>query len=179
MIMMKKLIAGLLVVVLILPAYAQRKQSSPQVVKKPLTHAAYDEWKSITYKELTNDGKFAAYTLNPEAADGKLILMDLSKNTSDEIQRAENIKLSWDSRHSFMMIKPQKDLVKELRRQKKKREDMPKDTLGIYSWSNKKLEKIPNVKSYKIPENRRLIAYQMESSDQVQESISGGCRPVT
>jgi dipeptidyl aminopeptidase/acylaminoacyl peptidase len=173
--MVKNLLTGFLVVVLILPAFAQRKQASPQIVKKPLTHAAYDEWKSITYKELTNDGKYAAYTLNPEAADGKLVLMDLSKNTKDEVPRAENIKQSWDSRYSFMLIKAQKDLVKELRREKKKKEDMPKDTLGIYSWTNKKLEKIPHVKSYKIPEKAgNWIAYQLEAATEAEKEKTNG-----
>jgi dipeptidyl aminopeptidase/acylaminoacyl peptidase len=173
--MMKNIITGLLLVVLILPVHAQRKQTSSSIVKKPLTHAAYDEWKSITYKELTNDGKYAAYTLNPEAADGKLILMDLSKNTSDEVPRAENIKQSWDSRYSFMLIKPQKDLVKELRREKKKKEDMPKDTLGIYSWANKKLVKIPHVKSYKIPEKTGgWIAYQLEAITETEKEKTNG-----
>jgi dipeptidyl aminopeptidase/acylaminoacyl peptidase len=173
--MMRKILTGLLVVVFILPAYAQRKQTSPQIVKKPLTHAAYDEWKSITYKELTNDGKYAAYTLNPEAADGKLVLLNIGSNAKDEVYRAENIRQSWDSKHSFMMIKPQKGLVKELRREKKKKEEMPKDSLGIYSWNTRKLDKIPNVKSYKIPENAGTwIAYQLESVDENGEKSTNG-----
>ncbi len=148
---------------------AQRKQTNPAVVKQALTHAAYDEWKSITWRSISNDGNYVAHTVNPEDADGKLVLLNLKSNTKDELPRAENISLSWDSKYAFYRIKPQKEIVKELRRQKKKKEDMPKDSLGIYALATRKLEKIPNVKSYKIPEKAGTwLAYQLDATKEVK-----------
>lgn len=143
---------------------AQRKSTSTVVNKQALTHAAYDEWKSITYRSITNDGNYVAHTFNPEDADGKLVLINLKTNAKDEIPRAESISLSWDSRYAIFKIKPEKELVKDLRRQKKKKEDMPKDSLGIYAFTSRKLEKLPDVKSYKIPEKAGgWLAYQLEA----------------
>ena len=60
----------------------------------------------------------------------------------------------------------QQELVKELRRQKKKeRRSSKRSSLGLYSLSAKRAEKIPNVKSYKIPEKAAgWVAYQLEEA---------------
>ena len=146
-------------------AVAQKKSNQPVAVqKKPLTHSVYDSWKEITYKSLTPDGNFAAFTVNPQDGDGKVIFYNLISATQDSIKRADNISLTFDSRYAVFKIKPQQKLVRELRRQKKKKEDLPKDSLGIYSFASRKTEKIGDVKSYKIPEKMGgWIAYQLEA----------------
>ncbi len=152
----------LLFVALSFTAYSQKKTAGP-TSKKPLTHDIYDGWKEITYSELTRDGNFAVFTVNPQDGDGKVVLYDLKKSAQDSIHRASNINLSFDSKFAFFKIEPQKDSVKALRRQKKKKEDLPKDSLAIYTLAGKTVEKIPNVKSYKIPEKAAgWLAYQLE-----------------
>jgi glutamate mutase epsilon subunit len=123
--MMKRLLSVLLVIAVVLPASAQRRSSTVQKVKKPLTQSAYDEWKSITFRQLTPDGKHVVYTLNPEDGDGKVIFQDLSKNTQFSVERAKNIQLSADSKHAAFLIQAQKDSLTQLRRLKKKKEEMP------------------------------------------------------
>jgi dipeptidyl aminopeptidase/acylaminoacyl peptidase len=142
--------------------YAQKKGTTAPV-KKPLTHDVYDSWKEITYSTLTRDGNFAVFTVNPQDGDGKIVLHDIKKNSQDSVHRASNIKLSYDSKFVFFKIDPKKDTVKALRRQKKKKEELPKDSLGIYTLTGKSVEKIPNVKSYAIPEKAAgWLAYQLE-----------------
>jgi dipeptidyl aminopeptidase/acylaminoacyl peptidase len=161
----------LLIVLLIISSagLAQRKQTAPVPVKKALDNTAFDEWKSITWRSMSNDGNYVAHTVNPEDADGKLVLLHLKTNAKDEQARAENISLSWDSKYAIFKIKPQKVLVKEMRRQKKKADDMPKDSLGIYAFATRKLEKIPDVRSYKLPEkNGGWLAYQLEAQKEIK-----------
>jgi dipeptidyl aminopeptidase/acylaminoacyl peptidase len=151
---------------------AQRKQANPPVVKQALSNAAFDEWKSITWRGITNDGNYVAHTINPEDADGKLVLLNLKSNVKDEVPRAENISLSWDSKYAVFRIKPQKDVVKEMRRQKKKKEEMPKDSLAIYAFATRKLEKIPDVKSYKMPEKSGAwLAYQLDAKKESKPTV--------
>ncbi|MEL7120424.1 MAG: prolyl oligopeptidase family serine peptidase, partial [Bacteroidota bacterium] len=60
-------------------------------------------------------------------------------------------------------IKPDVELVKELKRKKTKSKDMPKDSLGIYDLSSGKLEKIPGLLSFKMSEKwAGWIAYHAE-----------------
>lgn len=155
----------ILCLVFTLPAEAQKSKSKQAPVqKKPLTHDVYDGWKEITYRALTNDGAHAAYTINPQDGDGKVVFHNLKTMAQDSVHRASNISLTWDSRHAIFKITPQKEQVKELRRQKKKKEELPNDSLGIYAFTNRKTEKIAEVKSYKIPEKAGgWLAYQLEA----------------
>lgn len=148
-----------------LPAEAQKSKSKQAPIqKKPLTHDVYDGWKEITYRAITNDGTHAAYTINPQDGDGKIVFHNLKTLAQDSIHRAANISLTWDSRYAIFKITPQKELVKDLRRQKKKKDELPNDSLGIYSFTNRKTEKIAEVKSYKIPEKAGgWLAYQLEA----------------
>ncbi len=151
---------------------AQKKNAGvipKAITKQPLTHAVYDQWKDIPYKALTPDGKFAVFTVNPQDGDGKAIFYNISSSTQDSAKRAEGVLLSFDSRYAVFKIKPPMKLVKELRRQKKKKEDLPKDSLGIYTLGAGKIEKIPEVRSFKMPEKSGgWIAYQTEAKKEVK-----------
>src|SRR2546426_7665447 len=46
--------------------------------KRALTHADYDTWRSIQGARLSRDGKFLAYTLVPQDADGELVVRNLT-----------------------------------------------------------------------------------------------------
>ena len=138
-----KISLTLFCVLLFVSGYSQKKQASTPIQKKPLTHSVYDSWKEITYRALTNDGSFAAFTVNPQDGDGKVIFYNLKTNAQDSVKRAADINLTWDNQQAVFKIKPQQKLVKDLRRQKKKKEDLPKDSLGVYSFATRKTEKIP------------------------------------
>jgi dipeptidyl aminopeptidase/acylaminoacyl peptidase len=159
---MKRLIVLLFFCTSIFSVIAQKK-NPVTIQKQPLTHQVYDGWKEITYKALTPDGNFAAFTVNPQDGDGKVIFYNLKSQVQDSVKRAETISLTFDSRYAIFKIKAQTKLVKDLRRQKKKKEDMPKDSLGIYSFLTRKVEKIADVKSYRVPEKSgSWLAYQLE-----------------
>ncbi len=145
-------------------SFGQKKSSITQPsAKKALDYTVYDSWKEIPYKGLTPDGANAAFTVNPQDGDGKVIFYNLKSNTQDSVKRAADISLTFDSRYAIFKIKPQQEVVKELRRQKKKKDDLPKDSLGIYSFSNRKTEKVADVKSYKVPEKAGgWVAWQQE-----------------
>jgi len=149
--------------------YSQKKVVAPAPVKKPLDYTVYDGWKEINYKALTPDGSAAAFTINPQDGDGKVIFYNLKTNIQDSVKRAAEIALTYDSRHAIFKIKPQQKLVKDLRRQKKKKEDLPKDTLGVYAFTTRKTEKIADVKSFKIPEKAGgIVAYQLEAKKETK-----------
>jgi dipeptidyl aminopeptidase/acylaminoacyl peptidase len=147
-----------------LAAGQKKSTSSAAPAKKPLSHTVYDNWKEITYKSLTPDGAYAAFTINPQDGDGKVIFKNLNSNAQDSVKRAADIALTYDSRYAVFKIKPPQKLVKDLRRQKKKKEELPKDSLGIYSFISRKTEKVADVKSFKVPEKAGgWLAYQLEA----------------
>ncbi|MBL0741640.1 alpha/beta hydrolase family protein [Chryseolinea lacunae] len=151
-----------------LSLFAQKKPVNV-APKKPLTFDAFAQWKEIPYKAINPDGTLVAFTVNPQDGDGKVIFYHLKTNAQDSIKRAAEINLTADSKFAVFKIKPQQNVVKELRRQKKKKEDLPKDTLGIYTIASRKTEKVPDVKTYKVPEKvGGWVAYQLEAKKEVK-----------
>ncbi|GHN02829.1 peptidase S9 [Cytophagales bacterium WSM2-2] len=150
--------------------YSQKnKASTAPLQKRPLSHTDYDSWKEIPSKIISPDGNFAAIAINPQDGDGKVVLYHFKSNVQDSVKRASDIQITFNSQQAVFKIKPQQKLVKDLRRQKKKKEDLPKDSLGIYSFASRKTEKIPDVKSYKIPEkDGGWLAYQLEAIKEVK-----------
>ena len=60
---------ALLLAALPLPLLAQSVAQ-----KKALTQADWDRWRSIQNAQLSNDGKWAAYTLSPQVGDGEFVV---------------------------------------------------------------------------------------------------------
>jgi len=157
---------------------AQRKAPMP-VVKKPLSHTVYDAWKEIPFKSLTPDGNYAVLAVNPQDGDGQVLISNLKVGNKDSVARAEGIVIAYDSRFAAFKIKAPQKVVKDLRRQKKKKEDFPKDTLGIYTFSSRAVEKIPGVRSFRIPEkNGGWMAFQMEPAKEDKSTpVKNGKKP--
>lgn len=137
----------------------------PTVVKKPLTHDVYDFWKDIPERVISNNGQWFGYALNPQEGDGKVVFHNLTTHQADTVARGEGLKLSTDSEFAVFKIKPPLELTKAARRAKKKKDELPKDSLGIYALSTKQLLKFPTVQSFKLPEKGGdWVAYLGESA---------------
>ncbi|HEY9514922.1 MAG TPA: hypothetical protein VIQ74_04510, partial [Gemmatimonadaceae bacterium] len=50
---------------------------SPPDARRPLTQAAFDSWRSVRDVTLSNDGRWAAWSLVPQVGDGDVVLRDL------------------------------------------------------------------------------------------------------
>src|SRR5262252_2581203 len=58
-----------------------------QAQKKALTQADWDKWKAINAPLLSNDGKWAAYTIIPQVGDGELVIRSTSGTTEFRVPR--------------------------------------------------------------------------------------------
>src|SRR5262245_11703727 len=58
-----------------------------QAQKKVLTQADWDKWKSINSPLLSNDGKWAVYTIIPQVGDGELVVRSTSGTTEFRVPR--------------------------------------------------------------------------------------------
>jgi dipeptidyl aminopeptidase/acylaminoacyl peptidase len=164
----KLLLSGMLILVLVLDVSAQGRQprnvARQQVAsKKPLHHGVYDGWKEIAETQIAPNGQFAVFAINPQEGDGKLLIKNLINNQEDSVPRASASRISFDAAHVVFRIKPPFELMKNLRRQKKKREEMPRDTLGIYELASRRMVRIGEMQSFKMPEKAGgWLAYQLE-----------------
>ncbi len=121
--------------------------------KKPLDHADVHRWRKIEQPKVSNDGRWALWAQTPVSeGDITLQLWNASTNATTVFPRSSEAQFSDDSKWMVFKIKPALDTLKALRRKKTKEEDLPKDTLGIYDLRTGKLEKIPRLKNFSLPE---------------------------
>lgn len=174
---MKKLILVIYLSGVVTIAFAQKK-AAPVPPKKPLSTAVYDSWKEIPWKGITADGNYAAFTVNPQNGDGKTVFYNLKSGATDSVARSSNISITYDGNHAVFKISPKQSVLKELRRQKKKKEDLPKDSLGIYSFASRKTQKFADVKSFKVPEKAGgWVAYQVEPKKEEKPKTEPAAKP--
>ncbi len=121
--------------------------------KKELDHQAYDEWRRIETQLISNDGNFVAYTTEPNGLGNKnLAIKTIDGDEVLSYDRASDPAFSNNSEYLFFEITTDLFELRDLKRKKTKKKDLPKDSLGIYSLNDRKLEKVPGLKSFKVPE---------------------------
>ena len=68
---MKKYFIIILYLIFSLPLTYSQNNS-----KIPLTHSVYDGWKNVSASQISNNGNFVSYEVNPQKGDGWLYLWD-------------------------------------------------------------------------------------------------------
>ncbi|GAA3965629.1 alpha/beta hydrolase family protein [Hymenobacter antarcticus] len=150
---MPKLLLLLACFVCLHPAVAQ------QVAKKPLDHSVYDSWESVANQKISSNGKYVLFQVKPQQGDGTLHIKTAANRPLAQISRGDSAVFSADSRFVVFPIKPPYQLVRQARIKKKKPDDMPKDSLGIYALETGKLTKYANVKSFQLAEKASVLAF--------------------
>jgi dipeptidyl aminopeptidase/acylaminoacyl peptidase len=131
--------------------------------KKPLDHTVYDSWEAISERLISNDGRYVAYTVNPQEGDGRLVISDAAGTHQRTIDRGYNATLTEDSRYCIFKIKPLYKQTRDARIKKKRIDDMPKDSLGILDMVADTLVKIGRVKTFSTPEKGAgWVAYHLD-----------------
>ena len=154
---------------LLLPLAAQAQQ------KRPLDHDAYDLWRSIVDQAVSNDGQWISYALNPREGDAELRVHSLSSDATHTVARGRQARFSPDSRFLVFLIKPELALVREARKEKKKPDEQPKDSLGILDLSTGDVFKVERVKGFKLAdETGDWVAYLLEKTQEKPDSGEEG-----
>lgn len=135
--------------------------------KKVMDHSVYDIWNSINNISLSMDGNWVVYSIDPEEGDGKLYIQQPSRNSTSVFERGRNGRITYNNSHVIFTIIPQADSVRNMKLNKVKGDDLPKDSLGIFDLEEITLVKIPNVRDVKVPEKwSDLIAYRIHPAPQ-------------
>lgn len=134
--------------------------------KKPINHSDYDGWKSIRSSQISNNGNWVSYEINPQQGDGWMYFFDSKKNTLDSVARGFNAKISPKNNFIAFLIKPTYADTRSAKKAKKKKEQLPKNNLGIKNLNTGKFEVIERVKSFKISkEDQNWMAFLKEKEE--------------
>ena len=137
---------------------------SQNSLKKTMDETVYAKWNTVKSPTLSNNGEWVVYQLTPGEGDVKLKIFNAKDKKEYSFDRAENAKITDDSKFVLFKIKTSVDSIKMMKRKKVKKKNMPKDTLGIYNLETRSLSKVPNVKSFKVPGKwNGYIAYLNEA----------------
>jgi len=131
--------------------------------KKHLTHSVYDEWKSIGSSQISNNGNWVNYDINPQEGDGWMYFYDFKNNLLDSIARGTGSKISATNEFIVFLIKPTYAETRQAKVDKKKKEEMPVNKLGIKNLKTGAIIEIDSVKSFELAEEgQNWFAYLKE-----------------
>ncbi|TVR42380.1 MAG: hypothetical protein EA394_03620, partial [Bacteroidia bacterium] len=140
--------------------------------KIPLDHSVYDDWKQISRAQLSNDGRWASWEVNPQRGDGLLHLLNLQTSVQDSMARGTRARFSPGSDYMAFLITPEADSVRQAKVDGKKRGEMPKDVLGIYRLHDRNYRIVENVASFSVPDKSSpWMAYHL--AEMPEDTVKG------
>jgi dipeptidyl aminopeptidase/acylaminoacyl peptidase len=154
--------------------------------RRPLTQAAFDSWRSIRDVTLSNDGRWAAWSLVPQVGDGEVVVRDLRsgkemRHTRGYIGRPQMKpgasrddaihfpapRFTADGKYLVFTIEPDREEYEEALHEKGGKEaGRSRSSLGILRTSDGQVDEVPRVKSFKLASgSSRWLAYLLASRD--------------
>jgi dienelactone hydrolase len=156
---------------------AQITDTTSENSKLILDHSVYNFWKKLENPQISGNGKWTSYEINPGKGDGILIIQNLEDNRAKNIPRGYETSISPKSGFAVFKIKTPEDTLRKYKSAKKKKEQMPKDSLGILMLNSKgvidSVIKIADLKSYKMAKgNSNWIAFLSEPAKDKKDTVS-------
>ncbi len=137
--------------------------NSVHAQKKKMEISDFEIWNTIQGASVSPNGSYVLYSLYKGEKDHYLKIKNDDGTIILEHNRASNGKFTYNSGFALFTVKAWTDSLKDMRRRKVKKKELPKDTLAIFNLSSAELIKIPRVKSHKLPSRwSGLVAYQLE-----------------
>jgi hypothetical protein len=150
--------------------------------KRPITQDTYDQWRGISGATLSNDGKWAVYSVSPVVGEGELVARSTSGSTEHRAARgftgrpqlqpaadsaalfsAAPAQVSANSGFVVFTIYPPRADVERARL--RRGAPAPRTGMGIMNLADGNVTRIANVRSFRLARNGgRFLAYQLEDT---------------
>ncbi|WP_373069783.1 alpha/beta hydrolase family protein [Gemmatimonas sp.] len=164
--------------------------------KKPITQDTYDEWRTISGSSLSNDGKWAAYTLSPVVGEGELVVRATAAATEyraprgftgrPQLQPAADSAAQFSAQPAqfsangqfvaFTMYASRADVE---RARSRRGTPTPRNGLGIMNLADGTLTRVAGVRSYRFARTGgRFLAYLLEDTTAAPRNGAGAAPAV-
>ena len=138
---------------------------------KSMTPEVYKEWHRIQQPTISENGDWITYRLTNENDRSQLNIYNTRTQENFTFERASKVKIDPLGKFLAFHASAHPDSIKALKRRKVKKSKMPKDTLVIFSLDSKKIERIPNILSYKMNnEAGGQIAFKLANRSMKEDS---------
>lgn len=131
---------------------------------------------------ISDNGKYISYEINPQKGDGFLHLQNSEGKPHDSLYRGQSAVFSSTSDLLVFRIVQPEDTLHKLKMAKKKKDEMPKDSLGIWMLRKDTIIRFAGLKSFQLPrEGGAWVAWlyekpkekskeKVENNDTIQKS---------
>lgn len=142
---------------------AAEASDSKKPGKRRLEHTDYDHWNRISGTQLSEDGAWVLYTVSPGEGDSTTYIRQLNTRKQYLFRRGTRARFSQDSQFVVLMLEPDPKQVEQLKKAKKKPEELPKSQLVVLNLQTGEQTAIQRVRSFQLPEDAAgWVAYQLE-----------------
>lgn len=157
-------------------------QTPAPATGKPITQDVYDIWRSIHGATLSNDGKWAVYSIAPAVGDGEMVIRSTASATEYRVPRGylgrpaltvagpgaplPAAQFSADSRWAAALAYAPMSEFEQARRSKRRPAPTPKASLALVSLADGQVTRVARVKSFRMPKDAGgWLAYLLEPAD--------------
>ena len=150
------------------------------LARRPLEHADYDVWNSISQSGISPDGKWVMFNRQSGAIDGESSLTIRHTDSGEEfvVERSSGAQFSYDSQFAVYLITPDQKKVKELKKAEPKPNQMPKAKLQILELASGDITTIDRVESFELPEENgdwvACLLEELSESDKIDRKKADG-----
>ena len=132
--------------------------------KKPLDHTVYDGWQSTRNTNVSDQGTFAIFQVEPQEGDGVLNIYNLKNNKKNVINRGYNAQITPNEKFVIGKIKPTFAQEKANKKNKNAKKKALNDSLFVAQLPQFNVENLGKIKSYKKgKESNTYFAYMPDS----------------
>ena len=133
--------------------------------RRALDHTDYDRWNSLQSQNLSNDGAWVSYIVQPGKGQGKLVVREIASAKQYTIDRAGSARFSFDSQYLAYIVSPDADEVKEIQkanRKAKNKRELPKSHLEVLTLATGQRAAVESVSRFSMPtKGSGWIAFQI------------------
>jgi len=147
--------------------------------QRPLAIDDIESWNRITETVISPDGRWIAYTTQPDRGDSTVHLVSSKGEKQFECVCGRRLRMTRDSRFLVFTIAPRYADLRKRKLRKPRQADVLTEELGIYAIDSRRLERVPRIKTYKLPQHwAGWLAYQTAASaDKSDKSNPPGRQP--
>lgn len=127
--------------------------SLAQDSKKVLDNTVYESWKNLENQQISANGNWISFEINPQKGDGTLHLYNAESKFEISFERGTQAFFSADGNFVAFKIVPGYDTLRQLKLKKVKKTKLPKDTLAIYMFDKDTLLKVASIKNFSMSRN--------------------------
>lgn len=125
--------------------------------KPALDHSVYDGWKTIVRPVDQMDKEWVIFGVNPQQGDGVIHFYNSKTGVEYTVDRGSTGRISVDGTRAAFRITPKYQETRQAKIDKKKADEMPKDTLGVIDLTTGEVKKYPMLKTFKVADD--LVDY--------------------